>query len=852
MRINGIVSYFWIVLLLVTVSFLSHPMPSSSPEVGDDINRADSNQLSGSEVKLPHRGKMSSDHDPISILSDQDFDYFAQQEGWVGTGSPANPFRISGYTIYTHEMDPVGITISDTTAHFIIENVEIYGSGESSEFGISFHNVANGQVNNSFLSDLDVGVELTSSNNLRIEGTTVENSLSHGFVLDDCGGVLMTGNSANYNNLNGFDIQNSSNMTLVLNSAFNNYADGFYVFSLSTCNLTSNSAQANIQRGFSIEESEVGYITNNQANENIGHGFYLGLGNAQVVVGSNNASLNEDDGFAFYNLFNSTVTHNMAYANSGNGFFFSFLNTSIVDGNEALFSQQSGFQSNDGYKATFSNNYAYENAWYGFYHHSGSLLTSTSDKAIGNHVTGFITSTSGIIGFHDTQSFDNALDFSLSNKQSLDFILPLGKQMTIGLETELHDYFVLYCNNQEVERGVIENNQLVLNIQHTTPGNYSYNLFLYVNSQLQGSFDVPVEVIYSDKPFVVGQEDVDVLEGSINNYLVWHPYGYEGGFYFLYLGDQLVEAQSWTNGLPIIYNIDHLPAGGYYVELRIQDKLGLRVEDLVFVSVYDGHSPELQELPDVQCEMTEVLTLSWIASDRNPWYFLLYLDEELVAEEYWSSYIPITTTFDTLTIGSHQVRLEVYDGSDNLRVDQVVLTVVDTKPPTVVSSVVNLNTTPVISWALSDPNPSYYEVFVQEELYLRNNWTEGEVVEFNVSSLDMGENNFTLVAFDSFGNYFVKEILLYSSEETSGEATTVYITSVTTVTEPQETVTVTETNDATSTTTVNGEVSSNTTSLGSISDQPINGSSQVSGYLASPLLLLALALATMIYKRRTL
>ena len=65
------------------------------------------------------------EHCPISINGNSDFDDQASQNNWRGSGVPGDPYIIENYEI--HVSPPYwGIKIINTTRHFIIKNNHIY------------------------------------------------------------------------------------------------------------------------------------------------------------------------------------------------------------------------------------------------------------------------------------------------------------------------------------------------------------------------------------------------------------------------------------------------------------------------------------------------------------------------------------------------------------------------------------------------------------------------------------------------------------------------------------------------------------------------------------------------------
>ncbi|MBN1678213.1 MAG: right-handed parallel beta-helix repeat-containing protein [Candidatus Thermoplasmatota archaeon] len=105
---------------------------------------------------------------PIVIVGDSDF---TPANGVVGgTGAIANPYIISGWHIMIST--GTGISISDTTAYFMIVDVHVNGTAtySGSLTGISFFSVENGQIKGSLINATNCAVDLQYSYDGSVQG----------------------------------------------------------------------------------------------------------------------------------------------------------------------------------------------------------------------------------------------------------------------------------------------------------------------------------------------------------------------------------------------------------------------------------------------------------------------------------------------------------------------------------------------------------------------------------------------------------------------------------------------------------------------------------------------------------
>ena len=97
------------------------------------LKESDENSTSVDHSNDYHLEKLTSltDHDPIYIMGNTNFDQQAQNEGWPGNGSASNPYIIENYRI-VNSSDVDGIYISSTTLNYIIRNNYISMNGSTS------------------------------------------------------------------------------------------------------------------------------------------------------------------------------------------------------------------------------------------------------------------------------------------------------------------------------------------------------------------------------------------------------------------------------------------------------------------------------------------------------------------------------------------------------------------------------------------------------------------------------------------------------------------------------------------------------------------------------------------------
>jgi parallel beta-helix repeat protein len=138
---------------------------------------------------------------------------------------------------------------------------------------------------NSGISWSDVGIKLTSNNNI-ITGNTATNNNENGICLDDSSKNTITGNNICNNNDDGIGIGDSSENTITGNNISNNNGDGIHLFGSSENTITGNNVTNNNENGIHLYYSSNNGITGNNVCNNSGRGIYLDNSRENTITGN--------------------------------------------------------------------------------------------------------------------------------------------------------------------------------------------------------------------------------------------------------------------------------------------------------------------------------------------------------------------------------------------------------------------------------------------------------------------------------------------------------------------------------------------------------------------------------------
>lgn len=246
----------------------------------------------------------------------------------VGNGSESNPFIISNYVIKCNFSYTVGLSIQNTTAYFIIDNVVI----TSCPTGINFINVQHGSIVNSSIEFSSIGFIVDTSMWFFVNNLSIQHCNQKGlYFWHDLNFSIQ--NSFVKNSSSGFDLNYVYQADIVNNTALNNQYHGFYFSESAHDTLAFNVAGSN-DVGFKLFDCLSIDITYSFALNNSYSGFYL-EDSAGILLLNNSA-----ESCGLYSIFlifsnNNNLSNNIVSNGTGDAFLISVSDSNTLIGNEA-------------------------------------------------------------------------------------------------------------------------------------------------------------------------------------------------------------------------------------------------------------------------------------------------------------------------------------------------------------------------------------------------------------------------------------------------------------------------------------------------------------------------------------
>ena len=232
----------------------------------------------------------------------------------------------------------------------------------------------------------------------------------------------------------------------------------------------------------------------------------------------------------------------------------------------------------------------------------------------------------------------------------------------------------------------------------------------------------------------------------------------------------------WYGG-NIIYEF-HVPMPGWVLNLTVivwDADAQYAIDTVLVTGIVDNVAPEfIVEPPDIQYNLGDTGNiLHWEFSDANLASVILYRDnvvlyEDLLLENgtiwYWD--------VDGLSVGVYNYTLYLDDIWMNSAASTVFVTVVDDSPPSIDSPLFVFllagESTNNVTWTATDSDPTSYTVYQNGSVIETGTWTSGEPIVVDLSSLEWGVYNLTIVVTDAEGHAVADAVMVFVLPSTSG------------------------------------------------------------------------------------
>ncbi|MFW9843098.1 MAG: right-handed parallel beta-helix repeat-containing protein [Candidatus Thorarchaeota archaeon] len=701
-------------------------------------------------------------HSTITITTDSDF----STQGWPGDGSPSTPYIIESLEIVS---EGTCISISDTTAHFIIRNCTLSSPIAGVGTGIYLSNVNNGTVENCTISSLDIGINPTTSDDCTISNNTLANCSSRGiYVLsgDNCTikenivtnqsgyGVFLNGpkySLVEHNNISnckdmGLGMGGLLNITVNENRIVDSGRYGLYFSIAYNCTITNNTLE---NGGFGVGGNTL---------EMWNHTILDNTVNGKTVGFFNELNHTEIDGTLYGQIFlvdcfNVSINSGVFFNSSIGASLYSCTNCSI--NNTEISGNVYGIDLLESVNVTLTDNelsdcgVRFDGTWIQYWN-----ITATGNTVNGKQFGYFLNQESLVI------NGDDYGQFVVVDSSNLSIVNGIYDSATIGVVLKS-------CFNCSISNAMVNNSYRdgirVLNSANCTLNNVtccnSREDGLYINESDNSSV-IECEFLRNDNAMYVSSSDNPIIESNLIHdnrgypiYLRDIVYGQvrnnsiheNGGSLRLYIVNWLEIINNTITGSPIDGVYMDFTSGVIVTDNKIYGNMGFGIN----VRSYALYS----EIYNNMIGFNE----GGNAADAgifNEW------DDGASVGNIWSDYSGSGTY--AVGIGTDNYPLGFINWQDDVQYN--------------VSASV-----PPVTWDIRLPNPDSYEIWWNGSISIQGTLNSSlDHITKSIEGLSVGNYNLTLVVFDSSGYSLVDTVIITVSEETTTTTTTTATTTTTT------------------------------------------------------------------------
>ena len=311
---------------------------------------------------------------------------------------------------------------------------------------------------------------------------------------------------------------------------------------------------------------------------------------------------------------------------------------------------------------------------------------------------------------------------------------------------------------------------ITLNIDQLLPGAYYFNVTVF-DKYSNFVIDNITLTVLPNSPVQINASPNDLImeENSTDNFLHWNATDNSPSYYELkFENGSIFDTGSWNDLANISINLDgRLLQGVYNLTIFIYDDAGNFNTSSVWVTVYDATNPTFstEPTPFPYEESSQNKTLNWLVNDNHPNYYEIFVNSTinpiptglgiLIATGNWTNFVNITLNIDGALSGIYNYTVVVYDLSGNFFSSNVIITVFDLTKPVIDSSLISTTLLEldenILHWKITENHPKNYTIFIDGVSIF--NGTGSTDISYNISGLELGTYNVTLLIYDEVGNY---------------------------------------------------------------------------------------------------
>ncbi|MFW9909957.1 MAG: hypothetical protein ACFFEF_15420, partial [Candidatus Thorarchaeota archaeon] len=318
------------------------------------------------------------------------------------------------------------------------------------------------------------------------------------------------------------------------------------------------------------------------------------------------------------------------------------------------------------------------------------------------------------------------------------------------------------------QSGSWEGSAITIQLSSLGLGTHNITLAVWDLAGNMASDQVDVTVLDGTPPTIDSPANVTYSEGSTGYSITWDPNDTHTSSYEIYEDGVSVKSGTWNASIETIsVSVDGLTVGTYNYTIVVTDIGSNTIADTVYVIVYDGTLPTIDNPADVTYDEGDTgYSITWNPSDLNPVSYVIYKDAVPVKSGSWnSSAESISIIVDGFAVGNYSYALEVTDIGSNTASDTVFVIVSDGTLPTIDSPIdITYNEGAIgysITWNPTDLNPQNYTIYRDGVPVKSGLWnSSGESISISVDGLAMDSYTYIIVVEDVGYNTATDSVLV--------------------------------------------------------------------------------------------
>ena len=359
--------------------------------------------------------------------------------------------------------------------------------------------------------------------------------------------------------------------------------------------------------------------------------------------------------------------------------------------------------------------------------------------------------------------------------------------------------YTIDLNYGTIESGSGSNNQsITYDLPDLSYGGYLFNFTVSTATSFVTRYVFVIVEPNLSPPVITIANNSLVYNPFIINIISWHVTGFYPLNYTIYNNGTLIQSNTWINNsfINISLNSLSLTTGWYNFTLKVTNSFGINSSNSVSVLVSKFEAPTIIETPNTIVSFNEQntnKTVFWTAIDTAPYSYEVFINSSLYSTGSWINNTEMALNFNSLILGTYNVTIVVADYyalTTNLTFE---LKILDTISP-LINQPGNITFTVgqgshIISWNGTDLHPGIFIIYENGTKIMEGSWNDSSVILEDISNLQPGYYNFTIILLDSSNNsiisiVFVKVINIPQTSTSLTTTTQTFISSTSSSSSP--------------------------------------------------------------------